>query len=173
VVDAIQRLDLEGTMSLAHRALTRLTTSFWATVRSLAVRSLAVASLLGTAACSDGSPRDVTAAVPAPDSVLGMYVLVSVNAQPLPYVDGREVWEGARLTLNSDQSLSLVLSWHETDDAGGTIDEGTDSTTGTYALLGGNRLTLVIADDDPVAAVLVGETLTLTSGGDVFVFVRQ
>ena len=95
-----------------------------------------------------------------PESIFGLYTLVTVNGEELPFEDpGIEISAGS-IQLNSDGTYSISL----------TIDFGsgpeTDTATGTFTVDGST----VDFDGGEFTGTVSGNTLTIVEAGNTFVF---
>ena len=118
---------------------------------------LAAALLAGglITACGDDST--------GPESIFGLYILVSINGEALPVdVEGLEISAGS-IQLNSDgtysASLTIELFGELTDTGTFTVD----GSTVDFIPSGGDL-------EDRFTATVSGNTLTLVEDGETFVF---
>ncbi len=118
---------------------------------------LATAVLAGglLPACGDDSTE--------PESIFGLYTLVSVNGEALPVDIGVVEISAGSIQLNSDGTYSISL----TADLGGGPETATDS--GTFTVDGST----VVFDGEftrDFTGTVSGNTLTIVEAGNTFVF---
>lgn len=139
-------------------------------------RSLAVALplALGLALGSCGDDDDTTGV--EQETILGTYVLTTVNGNPLPFTDEpgaaeREEITAMTIVLRPNNVVTGTLSFRDFS-GGQVVDQGTVPFAGTFTV-SGSTVTLTIADDDPVTGTVNANALTVTIEGDVFRFTKQ
>jgi hypothetical protein len=113
---------------------------------------------------------------PDETNIVGSYTLQTINGNPLPwrpFVIGNDWFEfaGGSGSINPDGTYSLTFTWRESVD--GVVDQGSESTVGTYTR-NGNAITFRDAtDNSTLVGTITGRQISVTSEGVVLVFVRN
>ncbi len=99
-----------------------------------------------------------------PETIFGLYTLVTVNGEALPFEvqPGNEII-AASIQLNSDGTYSLS----STQDLGGGGPE-TSTETGTFTV-DGSTVTF-LGERDSFTGTVSGDTLTIADNGNTFVY---
>jgi len=108
-----------------------------------------------------------------PESVIGMYILQTIDGDPLPWVlfqigdDKIEVTAGS-VTLNEDRTCSDSITLRSTVSEEVTTDTATDVCTYTT---NSQAVTLSYPADNTVSSgSIIGSALTITDDGIIFIF---
>ncbi len=111
-----------------------------------------------------------------PDAIPGLYVLQSVNGDPLPYVlvqqpaFTEEITAG-QIQMNGDGTCSVSETFRVDDE--GTVTTFTEDETCTW-LANGSAISVTFPDDYVIIGSVVDGTLTIANeDSDLLVFVRQ
>lgn len=106
-----------------------------------------------------------------PESIAGTYTLRTVNNTQLPFTTSQDATYKAEIlasaiTLRDDETFSWDFTGRSTDN--GIVDQGTDTFTGTYTVVGS---TITFLDPEGSTSASLGDgTITMVISGPVGVF---
>ena len=133
------------------------------------MRRLASVILMGILLTACGDPF-------SPEGVSGVYNLESINGSPIPFSE-TETQDGVTITVEvtaGSVTLNTTGTWSLSITASftiGSITTGdTETESGTFELVPPSTIRLTDSDGDTISATLDGDGLTVTDGGDTFVF---
>jgi len=112
------------------------------------------------AACGDST---------APETVVGVYAMQSINGSAPPAVVGQDASgtlevTGGQVSLNADQTFSDRTDFRFTDASTGAVTTTQDVATGTYTR-SGNTVTLTPTGESPYSLTWDGSSLTQIVSG--------
>jgi hypothetical protein len=118
------------------------------------------------AACGDST---------GPDANLGLYVLQSIDGDPVPVRITEQPAFVIDLTSGQLQLLDggtcALSQMYRRDDEGTITNITIDTETCTWTL-NGTAISITTDDDSPVTGTLVGGTITVTPEGVVWIYVK-
>lgn len=106
-----------------------------------------------------------------PESIAGKYALTTVNNAQLPFTTSQDATYKAEIlasaiTLRDDKTFTWDFTGRSTDN--GVVDQGTDSFSGTYTVVGS---TITLLDSEGSTSASLGNgTITMVISGPVGVF---
>ena len=129
--------------------------------------TLVLATMIVSACGSDKST--------APDAVVGVWSMRSVNDSPLPYTVqlGGQTYQilADQLTLRSSRTFTDEFTVQQPTESGG-VEIQTIPSSGTFTV-NGNAVVLTYTDGTTESAVVSGDSMTLTASGYSAVYARQ
>jgi len=132
-------------------------------MRKLMTLALAATTVV-LAACSGSDST-------GPESIAGKYTLTTVNNAQLPFTTSQDATYKAEIlasaiTLRDDKTFTWDFTGRSTDN--GVVDQGTDSFSGTYTIVGS---TITLLDSEGSTSASLGNgTITMVISGPVGVF---
>ena len=136
-------------------------------MRRLRSTMLVLATMIVSACGSDKST--------APDAIVGIWSMKSVNGSPLPYTVqlGGQTYQilADQLTLRSNRLFSDEFTVQQPTESGG-VDIRTIPSSGTFSV-NGNTVVLTYTDGTTETAVVSGDSMTLTASGYSAVYAKQ
>jgi hypothetical protein len=132
--------------------------------RSRAAIAVAFAATAALAACGTDSPTEPT--------VFGTYNAISLNGRAIPFseLDGGTTvtYVSAVLTLKADHTFTVTFNSTET--IGAQTTPVSETTAGTFSVSGSTVTFVDAVDSSTAVGALAGNTITVTSEGEVIVF---
>jgi hypothetical protein len=129
--------------------------------------TLGLATMIVTACGSDTST--------APDAVVGIWTMQSVNGSPLPYTVqlGGQTYQilADQLTLRSSRTFTDEFTIQQPTETGG-VDFQTIPSSGTFAV-NGNTVVFTYTDGSTETGTVSGESMTIAESGFSAVYTKQ